>query len=847
MNIPRSVFKSYRSILAAFILTSGSLWLLPAVADENSPTAGTIIQNQATGVFTDASDNSSQTAVSDIVNVTVAEIAGISATNAGITPQTGTTGAYRTNIVYFDFYVYNQGNDQSQLFIPATASSATYNNGTALPTGSIGQLSVIEYKGSPTATAVAITTGNLVDATNGSATGTLTGLTANNGGSVAPGGYVKVRVPVTIPLDAITGRTLSITLGNMARGQAANTPWVTGGTGGAGNDLYTQVNADGINGKTGTGNPLNGDPVNHRQETSVTQTTPVIDPPIVTITGTVWDDANSSGTASFTGIKDPTETGANTTGSTPPLQAILVDSNGKVLDSQPVSITRGSYGTYSLSTVGVQSGVSVILVTSTTTYNVGDTAPTTGSLPPGWVGTTPLSYAGANVFAIALTPVITKDFGIDRLPTANNVSTPGSVATPSGTNTTPVPTLTGSDPEDGSTIAKFHILTLPDPTTQGTLYYDGTAVTPAQITAGFFITDPTKLTFDPVDTATGMSFTYAAVDAAGKESTSATASITYSAAAVTIGGTVWNDKNNSAKNTFVGINDNGETGTNAVFGTTTTAINALLVNTNTGKVIDSQQVLAAGTYSFTGVPANTSVQVILSATLLAPTATAPTAGDVPTGWVKTSPLQSLSFNTGLLATTQDFGIRQKAKFVLVKRITRINGLTTNPNDDTKLTGSTPDTFNNVGNWPLNYLVGNVNAGLVKPNDTIEYTVYFLNNQGADATKVKICDPIRGTQDYVSNSLKLNLTDTGSATSDISLTDSTDTADRANFYTAGNAPTDCNISAATSGGTNNGGVAIGITGDPTTNQPAQTAVPGATGVGTPTAAYGLFRFTTKVKP
>jgi uncharacterized repeat protein (TIGR01451 family) len=209
-----------------------------------------------------------------------------------------------------------------------------------------------------------------------------------------------------------------------------------------------------------------------------------------------------------------------------------------------------------------------------------------------------------------------------------------------------------------------------------------------------------------------------------------------------------------------------------------------------------------------------------------------------------SAIPHLRFNTGLLATTQDFGIRQKAKLVLVKRITKINGLTTNPNDLTDLTTATADTFNNVGNWPANYLVGKVNAGLVKPNDTIEYTVYFLNNQGADASKVKICDPIRGTQTYVPNSLKLNLSATGVAASDVPLTDAIDNLDRANKYPANGAPGDCNAIAASD---TDPGVAVGITGTGQTVQADKTVVPGATGIATPAGSYGLFRFTTQVKP
>jgi hypothetical protein len=843
----RSVTKYYRSIVIATLLSGGSLLTsLNVLADQNSPTPGTIIENQATAQFTDAADNTPGYILSDKVSVTVAEVAGIAASNVGVL-NSANGGAYRTNTVYFDFYVTNTGNDPTRLFVPGAPSVATI-AGTNITTagGTVGTVQVIAYNASPigSGTEVAITGGNSVPVAGAATgTGTLT-LTAASGapvaGSIPAGGYIKVRVPITVPATAAKNDVISVTLGNavgqpdpaaspaanFTAGQTAtNIPYVADT-----NDLYTQDNPDTAAGES-AGAPLNG-----VREASTTLTTSVIDPPVVTITGTVWDDANGSGTNTFTGIRTGTEAGAVTTGSTPALQAILVGSDGKVLDSQPVNPATGAY---SLSTLGVQSGVHVILVTSTTTYAKGDTAPTTGSLPPNWVGTTPLDYKGTpdSSFAIGITAVTGKDFGIDRLPTANNVST-GPVTTPSGTSTTVVPTLTGSDPEDTS-ITKYHILTLPDATTQGTLYYNGTAVTAAQITAGFYVNDPTLFTFDPVDTATGMTFTYATVDKASKESASATATITYNAAPVTIGGTVWNDKDNSAAGTFTNIRTgtgaNAEPGTNAVFGTITTVINAILVNTATGKVIASQAVPASGVYSFTNVPANTNVQVFLSATLPAIGDPAPTIGDVPTGWVKTSPTQTPAFNTGLLASTKDFGIRQKAKLILVKRITKINGATINPNDSTKdLSISTADTYNFPsplvpsvnGNWPANYLVGKVDAGVVKPGDKIEYTVYFLNNQGANATGIKICDPIRGTQTYVANSLTLTLGDGSTPT----------VTDAANTYATGAAPSDCNAANTTAAGADNGGVAIPLT-----------SVSGAIGTANPNTSYGFFRFTTQVKP
>jgi hypothetical protein len=842
MNTTHLVRNRYRQILIASVLSSTSLLaLLPALADQNSPTPGTKIENQATAEFTDSADttNTPIQIVSDTVKVTVAEVAGISAAGSAIVNP-----AYRTNTVYFDFIVKNEGNDPTQLFIPAAPSVATL-DGVDLPGTSIGQLQVIQYNDVNTTTPV--TANNLVDPTTGSVTGGLSGIP--NGGSVPAGGYIKVRVPITLPFTAVTGKIIRVTLGNTA-GQTgtSNIPYVVGANGTGGNDLYTKDNADGTNSDT-TGVPLNGDgPLGdgninlHRQEATATQQTTVVDPPTITIKGTAWDDANGSGTSTFTSIKDGTETFANVA---PAINAILVDkTTNKVLATTPVAAN----GTYTLSTFGVQNNLYVMLSTSTGSIGIAPPAadlPTT-STPTNWTNTTPLTYL-AVPFNVAIANIIDIDFGLDRLPETIDANA-GNQLNPPGTDRYQVPTLTGSDAEDTTgtvtTLTKVKILSVPNPLTKGTLYYNNLAVTANQVINGY---DPTKLTFDPLDGPISMSFTYAAIDAAGKEDpTPATATMLFSATPIGISGTIWNDKDKSANNSFVGIQTNGEVGTDTVFGTTTTPINAVLVNITTGKVIGSQVVSSTGLYNFPSVPAQTDVKVILSATAGSiGSSTLPLAG-VTDKWVNTSPVDSGTFNTGLYPITgKDFGVIQKAKLVLLKRITKINGLTTNPNDNKVLTGvATTDTFNNVGHWPTNYIVGDTDGGKVKPGDTIEYTIYFLNNQGADAKNVKICDPIRGSQTYNSGTLELKL---GTSPA-IPLTDTNDSAtggaDRGMSYPAGNAPTDCNALASSSA---DPGIAVGITGTGNTIQPDKTGVPGATGVGAPDASYGLFRFTTTVKP
>jgi hypothetical protein len=813
--------RHYRAIVAALISGGSSIALLPALADQNSPAPGILIENQATGTFTDTTDNSIGTVLSDKVTVTVAEVAGISATGSAITNP-----AYRTNVVYFDFLVKNEGNDPTQFFVPAAPSVATV-GGVAIPAANIGQLQVIEYNNATTTSLVA--TNNLVDPTTGSATGNLTGVP--NGGSVPAGGYIKVRVPITVPANATTGNLISITLGNTS-GQLSNTntPYRLGANGTGANDLYTQDNPGTTNGDV-TGDPINGDTTTHRQEASATQTTPVVAPSNINISGTVWDDANGTGSATFTTIQDGAEQGADTINSNPDLYAILVNSAGRILAT---TLVDPQNGTYRFSTSGGQNGLYIML--STSDGLVGSLAPAP-SVPDGWVGTTPLTYAGVNAFNVGIVDVTNKDFGIELLPDTTDITQSGIANPPGVTTKYQVPTLAGIDTEDDTIGAgnTFRIVTIPNPA-QGILYYNNTPVNSGQVISNY---NPTLLKFDPVDGLISMSFTYAAIDAAGKEDpTPGTITMGFNASPVSISGKVIHDKDASAIG-FTNILTPGETGTDGNFGTTTTRVNAILVNLTTGLVINTKVVNPNGTYYFASVPSNTNVKIILAPTSGTIGALPPTAA-VPPGWVSTSPLDSGPFSSGVVPITgKDFGIRQKAKFVLLKRITKINGKTTNPNDGTVLNAATTDDFNiGVSNWPTNYLFGQENAGKIKPNDTIEYTVYFLNNQGTDATAVKICDPIRGGQDYVPNTIQLQL-GTGAITPQ---NDSADATDYAHSYSAGNTPSGCNAAAATSTGADNGGIAIGI---PNVDA-SLPAILGATGIGTPTQSYGLFRFTTKLR-
>ena len=322
-------------------------------------------------------------------------------------------------------------------------------------------------------------------------------------------------------------------------------------------------------------------------------------------------------------------------------------------------------------------------------------------------------------------------------------------------------------------------------------------------------------------------------------------------------GTVVDDKDGSAAGGFSNIQTGAEVGTNTG---TASVLNAILVD-GSGGLISTTPVASDGTYSFAAIDRNqTGLKIQLSTTPGVLGNPLPSPG-IPAPWKSTSPKITAPFDVGLAdIPSKDFGIGLPAGMVLVKRITGIKSVganlinrLTNPNE----TGTTARQLNQVlhnpqdlnnhdlnANWLPNYLVGAVDAGVVKAGDEVEYTIYYLNTQGLDTTNFTICDPIRGTQSYVSGSMELK----SGRSAILGLSDPIDSIDRAYSYGAASpiavtpvaTPTNCNAIVS-----DRGGVAIGITGSTSTNQPALTRVPSANGVGSPVESYGWFRFRTKV--
>ncbi len=232
-----------RTIIAA-ILLSGGMLTPGMIARANSPAPGTIIENQATGSFVDPSDSSTQLIESNVVQVEVAEVAGITVAGKGYTePNDGTVNDGET--VYADFVITNVGNDPTQFVIPGTAAVT---NGTQT-----GSIQIIEYDADgPGAGAPEDLSGSNITVPGGgdNTSNLLNGVPNTNNGSIPVGGSITVRVPVTA---GNAGDDLTVVLGDTALANGQNEAYVAGT-----NDVYTQDNSGTDNGDT-AGAPVNGE------------------------------------------------------------------------------------------------------------------------------------------------------------------------------------------------------------------------------------------------------------------------------------------------------------------------------------------------------------------------------------------------------------------------------------------------------------------------------------------------------------------------------------------------------------------------------------------------------------
>jgi hypothetical protein len=382
----------------------------------------------------------------------------------------------------------------------------------------------------------------------------------------------------------------------------------------------------------------------------------ILAPPL--ISGTVWNDADGGLTL------NGSETGTNAGG---PLYVNLVNGSGTVI----ASTTVATDGTYSF--VGPASTTGLKLVLTNTASST-----TPGTLPTGWVntgenvGTSNTATQGTTLGVIELTTSTTgisgQNFGIEQLPTPGSGS--ATVANAGGTTPVTVPpsaftsTTSSADTAPGSVTA-IRITTFPSNVTSltingvtytasSTAFTSGTGVVVATDGSG----SPTvPILVDPTNDSNPVSFSFVAVDNAGKESTTSGTAVINSTLTPppTITGQVWNDADGSK--TLNGA----ETGTNAGGPLFVNLVDA------TGTVVASTSVSASGSYTLTAPASTTGLKLVLTST-----ASSTAIGSLPLGWgftgesvdpsntaTQSTTVGQIELTTGVTSVTaQNFGILQ---------------------------------------------------------------------------------------------------------------------------------------------------------------------------------------------
>ncbi len=169
----------------------------------------------------------------------------------------------------------------------------------------------------------------------------------------------------------------------------------------------------------------------------------------VCISGTVWHDANNSANGTFNNINQGGEPGTDgsVTGGVinPPFYAYALDSvSGTIIGKAEIP----SSGYYTIADIPQRTPVRILISTvnvpvGTTNGFVATTTFKNGSIPAGWVPTTP-RVRPAFVTGGPLANVTNQDFGINYVPTDNNNTQPAST-NPNAFFTIPATAFTGSD------------------------------------------------------------------------------------------------------------------------------------------------------------------------------------------------------------------------------------------------------------------------------------------------------------------------------------------------------------------------------------------------------------------
>jgi hypothetical protein len=455
------------------------------------------------------------------------------------------------------------------------------------------------------------------------------------------------------------------------------------------------------------------------------------------LNGNVFNDPNGSKT------KDPAENTPVPAG----MNAVVTDTTGKVIAVVPVDPTTGNYST------NIAPGNYVVTLTTASPV-VGSTGPAAGPavvLPSNYTntgenlgGTIDATSDGKHTGIAVTTANITNvNFGIEQMPDTAP-KTAATAPNPGGNVQVPVPLLTGTDPEDGAITNNFVITKLPDPATEGKLYYNGVEVTAANM-ATLKITDPSKLTVDPVDGSPVVKFEVAAVDAAGKQDPTP-AVITVPFVQLNLKGNVFDDANGNK------TKDTAET-------LPVPAGLSVVVTDATGKVVAVAAVdPATGNYTTPIVPGN--YTTTLTTTPPAVGSTGPATGPAPTlpaNWTTTG-----ENNTGTPDATPDSKQPVVIGATQTTDTTGINfGIEQLPDTAPKTAATAPNPGGNVqvpvpaltGTDPEDGAITNNFVITKLPDPVTEGKLYYngVEVTAANMATLKITDPSKLTVDPVDGS------------------------------------------------------------------------------------------------
>jgi fimbrial isopeptide formation D2 family protein/uncharacterized repeat protein (TIGR01451 family) len=328
-------------------------------------------------------------------------------------------------------------------------------------------------------------------------------------------------------------------------------------------------------------------------------------------------------------------------------------------------------------------------------------------------------------------------------------------------------------------------------------------------------------------------------------------------------------KNQTAGNTIVLNSSYAGTGALTTAGTLRKGdtivieITAKIKDTNGGQPVANQ---ASATFSTPDNPTVTAGTVVTDATsAIGSSLTPAVGGDV----LQTATDTVEGGNNPTLVGDDDptvfvvLGKGPAPELILLKRITKINGLTTTKaangtsidltavvaQPDNPLTTRNESSDATNPGWITNYPKGAIDAGMIKSGDLVEYTIYFLSMGGQSVTNANFCDWVPKNTSFVEDSYGVGKGIQLAIGSLLNTFTNVPDGDRGVFYNPTAIPpttypnNTIKLNCTTPAGTE-GAVVVNLVNNSLTAPENQ--LPNATASGTPGNSYGFVRFVSQVK-